>query len=634
MDKEESAGFRREILDSWERCLDYGLDQEQEPHASDAAFLVQPERSETELMAVTEMEVLPNQSEVFSSSRCLVVLADRNATVLGSWGSGRMADRKLKPRFQRGTNWQERVTGTNSIGTAVDTSAPIQVQRTEHFLKANRRLVGSAAPIFDANKALAGVLSVFSDAYLPEAHTLGAVRLLSQSVENRLIRRQFEGVCFLITLNTTADNFDSPWSGLLVCDETGRVISSNQRADQLLGVQTFQVALDALFTSSCDGILGQPADVPIQLVTRSRVRLSARIKRPGSSPVDTEAVASGGGQPRQLADNEGELRLEYGDPAVRRSFDQASKVLERGVPVLIGGETGVGKEVMVKALHHASHRRDQPLISVNCAAIPPELVESELFGYESGAFTGARSQGALGFIRKADKGILFLDEIGEMPVSAQSRLLRVLQEREVTPVGATYNVPVDLLLVTASNRNLASQIEAGRFRADLYYRVNGLNVELPALRKRMDKRELIQRLYWQYREPGQAMTLCPEVLATLEHHPWPGNIRQLVNVLKVAIAIADGDDVRGWHLPTEFLAGLEQQAQNDPSPAGMAHEAARETAADEAGLDWGRKEWGMDGTGRILDLYQRSKGNVSRTARELGISRNTLYKRLRELGVR
>lgn len=633
MGKEESAGFRREILASWERCLGFGLDQEQKPRASDAAALVQPERAEVELMAVAEIEVLPNQNEVLSSNRCLVVLADRNATVLSCWGSGRMADRTLKARFQRGTNWQERVAGTNSIGTAVATLAPIQVQRTEHFLKVNRRLIGSAAPVFDTQKALAGVLSVFSDAYLPEAHTLGAVRLLSQSVENRLIRRQFEGAYFQITLNTTADNFDSPWSGLLVCDEAGWVVSSNQRADQLLGVQALQVALDALFICSCDEILGQPADVPIQLVTRDRVRLSARIKRPGSSAA--EAFTSGDPQPGHPAASDGKLRLEYGDAGVRRCFDQASKVLDRGVPVLIGGETGVGKEVMVKALHHASHRRDQPLISVNCAAIPPELVESELFGYEPGAFTGARAQGALGFIRKADKGILFLDEIGEMPVSAQSRLLRVLQEREVTPVGATYNVPVDILLVTATNRHLASQIEAGRFRADLYYRVNGLSVELPALRKRTDQRELIQRLYWQHREPGQSTALCPEVLATLENHPWPGNIRQLVNVLKVAIAIADGEDVKVWHLPTEFLAELDQQGQDDPVSAGL-DQAAGGGAVGNAGVADRRAQMEPDSdcAGRILGLYQAYKGNVSRTARELGISRNTLYKRLRELGVR
>lgn len=213
--------------------------------------------------------------------------------------------------------------------------------------------------------------------------------------------------------------------------------------------------------------------------------------------------------------------IEHGDPLVRRCADQARKVLERGVPILICGETGVGKEVMVKALHGTSQRCAQPLVSVNCAAIPPELVESELFGYEAGAFTGARAQGSLGLIRKADKGILFLDEIGEMPLAAQSRLLRVLQEREVTPVGSTERIPVDILLVSATNRPLADRIDNGEFRADLYYRINGLSLELPALRDRMDRRELIRRIYLEHRDSGQSDTLNNEVMAALENHPGP-----------------------------------------------------------------------------------------------------------------
>ena len=278
--------------------------------------------------------------------------------------------------------------------------------------------------------------------------------------------------------------------------------------------------------------------------------------------------------------------------------------------------------MLVKALHRASHRKDQPLVAVNCAAIPPELVESELFGYEAGAFTGARAQGSLGFIRKAHKGILFLDEIGEMPLSAQSRLLRVLQERVVTPVGSTDSVPVDILLVTATNRPLGSRIDNGHFRADLYYRINGLCVELPALRNRADRLPLIQTLYSQHRDPGQSEHLSPKVLSALENHPWPGNIRQLVNVLRVAIAIADGEDVQVWHLPEDFLAEFEATAGEKS-----------ETAILEPGVA-GVEVEPEDTLARTLKVYRKCTGNVSQAARELAISRNTLYKRLRELGVR
>ncbi|AXS82273.1 MULTISPECIES: sigma-54-dependent Fis family transcriptional regulator [Marinobacter] len=626
MRKNEYSDYRSVIADSWNRCIAWGLDHEHEPAPleSEAGRLEEIQRLYGELLSVTEAEVLPYYRNVLANSRCLILLADQHATVLNSWGDERITETRLKPWLQTGANWQERNCGTNAIGTAIAIGAPVQIKRNEHFLKANRSIIGSAAPIFDAHKKITGVLSVFSDAYLPQAHTLGMVRLLSQSVENRLISRQFGPDHFQITVNTTADNFDSPWSGILACDDSGRIIASNQRADQLLGMPTVDARLDELFTTHRNHILGHPEQETLQLTTRSRVRLSARLKRPSVTRRNPEradpAGTRGTGQDLRLP---GIDNLEHGDSVVKRCATQSLKVLERGVPVLITGETGVGKEVLVKALHQASHRKDQPLVAVNCAAIPPELVESELFGYEAGAFTGARAQGSLGFIRKAHKGILFLDEIGEMPLSAQSRLLRVLQERVVTPVGSTESVPVDILLVTATNRPLNSRIDSGHFRPDLYYRINGLCVELPSLRNRADRRLLIQNIYGRHRDQGQAEELSPKVLSALENHPWPGNIRQLVNVLRVAIAIADGEDIQIWHLPGDFLAEFDLAVNNEASMEGLA--PAEPTNSDTEVTDT---------FARTLQVYHKYTGNISRAARELAISRNTLYKRLRELGVR
>lgn len=616
------------------------------PQLTDAAHLNQLQKRFEELLASASAEVEPYRRNVLSSSRCLILMADPNAVILKSWGDERVTEAGLSPWFQPGAKWQEALCGTNAIGTAIASELPVQVQRNEHFLKQFRSLIGSAAPVFDARKQLAGVLGVFSDAYLPQAHTLGMVRLLSQSVENRLLSRQFEASHFLITLNTTADNFDSPWSGILVCDHEGNILASNQRADQLLATQTVHRNLDELFTSSRETILGQPNHSAIQLVTRGKVRLSARIKRPTAPalPVADGTVSSPNNPPgaHQDALPPDLTSLEYGDKSVRRCADQALKVLQRGLPVLITGETGVGKEVLVKALHRASLRRNEPLVAVNCAAIPPELVESELFGYESGAFTGARAQGSLGLIRKAQKGILFLDEIGEMPLAAQSRLLRVLQERVVTPVGSTESVPVDILLVTATNRPLASRIEAGQFRADLFYRINGLSVQLPPLRHRTDRQALIRGIYRQHRDPGQPDELSPQVLTALENHPWPGNIRQLVNVLRVAIAIADGDEVNIWHLPEDFLAeydasAVTRQTRPDravPGQPELRQQASGQMETNPANDDRRGKPADVDPLTETLQVYRACTGNVSEAARQLSISRNTLYKRLRELGIR
>jgi transcriptional regulator of acetoin/glycerol metabolism len=623
------------VEQSWDRCIAWGLDHDFEPTppAPGAAQVEELERQYHELLASTEAEVLPYYRNVLSSSRCLILLANRHATVLKSWGDERVTEAQLKPWFQQGANWQEERCGTNAIGTAIATNKAVQIQRNEHFLKLNRSMIGSAAPIFDAHKQLVGVLSVFSDAYLPQAHTLGVVRLLAQSVDNRLLKRQFERDHFMLTLSTTADNFDSPWSGILICDDLGRVVASNQRADQLLSKTTVGVRLDDLFTTHRNHILGHPAQSALQLSTKNRVRLSAKVQRPTVAQVRPAAQAPSAVAPQSKATNTNSAdfsTLEYGDATVRRCAEQSLKVLERGVPVLITGETGVGKEVLVKALHQATQRKEQALVAVNCAAIPLELVESELFGYEAGAFTGARAQGSLGFIRKAHKGILFLDEIGEMPLSAQSRLLRVLQERVVTPVGATDSIAVDILLITATNRAPALHVESGQLRADLYYRINGLCVELPALRDRTDKHKLVQHIYSQYRDPVQSEALSPRILAALTHHPWPGNIRQLVNVIRVAVAIADGEDLQIWHLPADFLAQLDATATaNLPGAVNSAN------GKSGSGPTFGElKKVAPEPLAHTLQVYQKCMGNISSAARELSISRNTLYKRLRELGVR
>ncbi len=279
---------------------------------------------------------------------------------------------------------------------------------------------------------------------------------------------------------------------------------------------------------------------------------------------------------------------------------QAGLLLEKDIPVLVEGETGVGKEVFVDTLHRASSRARQPLVAVNCAAIPAELVESELFGYDKGAFTGAHHKGNPGLIRKADHGILFLDEIGDMPLPTQARLLRVLQSRSIQPLGSGEPVPVDIRVVSASNRNLAEEVRAGRFRQDLYYRIAGLTLVLPPLRERADRRQLIEQVHARYREPGQPARLPPAIIDLFDQHPWPGNLRELVSVLQVALALAANGPVGVEHLPAGFLA-----ESKTPVPI----------ATEETDLQ---------------SLVEQANGNLSAVARRLGISRTTLYKRLRE----
>ncbi|WP_374416962.1 sigma-54-dependent Fis family transcriptional regulator [Ectopseudomonas oleovorans] len=595
------------IQESWSRCRDYGLTHQSAPRfdppaPGDLSVLLESRQA---LVQTTHQEVLPYYGTILANSNCLIMLADEQGRLLQSWGDQRFIEPRQAAGFVAGASWLERYTGTNAIGTALSCGQAVHTQHDEHFLKANRFMTGSASPIFDEQRRMIAVLDVSSDSYLPPAHTLGMVKMMSQSVENRLILKLFADQYHLLSFNTSLDNLDSPWAGLVVFDEQGHVVSANRRADNLLGQPLTYGAIEQLFDVPLQQLLNQPDGQPFSLRTSSHFRFHARVRRPARpAPIQPRDFRP---QATQSTPQEPQLHtLSAGDARMDKAVRQAERLLEKDIPILVQGETGAGKEVFVKALHQASSRASQPLIAVNCAAIPAELVESELFGYEKGAFTGASQKGHIGLIRKAHKGTLFLDEIGDMPLRVQARLLRVLQERCVQPLGSSELHPVDVRLVSATNRPLRQDVDSGQFRADLYYRISGLNLELPPLRERSDKQALFQKLWEQHREPGQHAGISREVLELFQHHPWPGNLRQLSSVLRVALAMADDQPIRAEHLPDDFFLDLptDTTLQAHPEPDDLASQ------------------------------YQACGGNISYLARNLGLSRNTLYKRLRELGVR
>jgi transcriptional regulator of acetoin/glycerol metabolism len=601
------------IKDSWNRCRAFGLDHQSAPAFDPlpAQGIAQLLDSQQSLVHTTHQEVLPYYENILSNSNCLIMLADHQGQVLTSWGTQRFIDPALSRGFKAGANWQEHCTGTNAIGTALACAQAVHIEHDEHFLKANRFMTGSAAPIFDAERKLIAVLDVSSDSYLPPSHTLGMVKMMSQTVENRLILNLFQGRHFQLTFNTGLNNLDSQWAGLLIFDDSGQVLSANRRADNLLGLSLSRVGIEQLFQVSLPELLNQPEGLPFALQASGRNRFHCLLKRPLLAPTQTRvaaAAASPTATPGHEAISLGTLH--FGDSRVEKAVRQAERLLEKDIPLLIHGETGVGKEIFVTALHQASSRSKRPLVAVNCAAIPAELVESELFGYEKGAFTGANQKGSIGLIRSADQGTLFLDEIGDMPLPTQARLLRVLQERCVQPVGSSELFPVDLRIISATNRALREQVQLGRFREDLYYRIGGLTLELPPLRERSDKQALFKRIWEQHREPSQWAGLSRDVLELFERHPWPGNLRQVSSVIQVALAMAEDQPVRAEHLPDDFFVDLKMQPVATPLPDNR--------------MD-------LDDMANLQRQLQAVGGNISHLARRLGVSRNTLYKRLRQV---
>jgi transcriptional regulator of acetoin/glycerol metabolism len=356
-----------------------------------------------------------------------------------------------------------------------------------------------------------------------------------------------------------------------------------------------------------------------------------------SPPVDDFPAAEAGGAlparalPLTLEELAGE------DSQMLRNIRCAHRIADTNVSVLIQGPTGCGKEAFAHAIHLASRRAERPFIAVNCAAIPETLIESELFGYKSGAFTGARREGLRGKIVQSSGGTLFLDEIGDMPLALQSRLLRVLEEREVVPLGSEVAVAVDLHVLAASHRNLREMIARGAFREDLYYRLNGITLELPALRERTDKERLIQQALAAETGNGRPAAIERDALQRLLVYAWPGNIRELRNVIRTALAICEGGVVRAMDLPREIRDGESACGERTDPMTGRFTVPLPESGPDpdaastQTTLPHNRLQAAERAA--LLRAIEELHGNMSRVAAELGVSRNTLYRKIKRHGI-
>lgn len=618
------AGAVAEAIErSWRRCLVKGVDEDApvSPQVISASELNQRLQKNQLLLTHAEPEML-TLSEQIAHTRSMVILTDSDGVILRTVGES-VERVELRDALLPGTSWSEEHRGTNAIGTALVERAPISVQGAEHFMARHHTLSCSAVPIFAANHQLVATLDVSNDYQVSQQHTLALVKMAAQMVENRLFRATTQGE-FAVHFHSRAEFIGTLWEGVALFDEVGHLQAMNRSGQFQFDMQLHDDALPqrnvhfedvfALdwhsFKQKCTQ--GDAMVFPLRL--RNGARLYAQVAS-YSAPRISQAQPTPASPRTSAASLE---MLDSGDPALRLAIMQVKQVLNKDIPLLVLGETGAGKELFSRAIHDASARRNKPFIAVNCAALPEGLIEAELFGYEEGAYTGAKRKGNIGKIQQADGGTLFLDEIGDMPLSLQARLLRVLQERSVTPLGGSKAIPVNFMLLSATNQKLKDKVAAGEFRSDLYYRINGLSVQLPALRERLDMARLIQVIL-QIEQAPQA-TLSEEVMALFNDHPWPGNVRQLHNVLRTAVALADGGVIGRQHLMQDFLDEMHaKKADAEPAAVGMAAlpAASLKVQNDEA----------------IRQAMVQHGGNISAVSRQLGLSRNTLYRRLKALNL-
>jgi transcriptional regulator of acetoin/glycerol metabolism len=467
-----------------------------------------------------------------------------------------------------------------------------------------------------------GVIDISGDHRGSHPHTLGLVNMAASMIENRLLsatcRRQIR-----LHLHAQLEGIGSVAEGIVALSDDGWIVGANRAGLALLRLRSLDLGatpLGSVMDVRLDELLSRHRRRPGQ---PSQVRLvdgSVLFVQVQTDKLTLPAIQAAAAPPIHVTASDPLSRLDTGDLRWRSATEKVRRVLDKPIPLLIQGESGVGKELFARAVHDSSARRGAPFVAINCAALPENLIEAELFGYAPGAFTGARREGSLGRLREAHGGTLFLDEIGDMPMTMQTRLLRVLQERRVTPLGAGHGVDVDFALICATHCKLREQASSGTFRSDLYYRINGLTVLLPALRERTDFQALTQRLLRNL-QPDLAITVAFDLLEPLRTHDWPGNLRQYVNVLRTAIAMLDSHEtcISWQHLPDDLVQDLKPQAPASPSPRGM-----KISAPDDS------HNLGELSRVAIRQALDASRGNMSQAARRLGISRQTLYRKLND----
>ncbi|WP_434212657.1 sigma-54-dependent Fis family transcriptional regulator [[Pseudomonas] boreopolis] len=583
------------ILRSWRRCQRAGLAAERAPDIEPVAPARLREMRERHerlwRLARAELEGLSADAAAAGS---IVLLTDEAGWILDAEGSTGFLDKAGRVALMPGACWGEHVVGTNAIGTAIVEARSVEVRGGEHYLAPHGILSCSASPILDPYGRVAGVLDISGDARIPHLHALGLARRAVASIEHRWFDEGIAGA-ELLRIHHDPALLGTAHEGLLAF-RAGRLVAANRAGLQLFGLDRHEIGrarFEALFEEPLSRLRGDGALFDRQGRPLYGTVDDGEAPRRRSHAAPARSRAPGGVAP--LFDAAGEALLA-----------RARRVLDAGLPVLVQGETGSGKEVFARELHRRCARSGKAFVAVNCAALPETLIEAELFGYEEGAFTGARKQGSPGLLRQADGGVLFLDEIGDMPLALQPRLLRVLQERELSPLGGGKPVKLDFALVCATHQDLERAIAEGRFRADLYYRIADHVVRLPALRDHADRGALVQALWAQL---AQGRRLSADALDALAGYGWPGNLRQLAACLRTLVALSDPGDTLGRDALPAYLATWRPA----PSPALAQAEAGRLDALQEAAMRQALADCG---------------GNVTRAARRLGISRSTLYRKL------
>lgn len=641
--------IRPEILNSWKRSRASGVN----PYGSSRNILSTESlnikiNSNLDLIDI----VHPYMEKLFSivkGSGFYILLCDKDGFILDLIGDKEIIEHgKNHTLLVVGANRQESVVGTNAIGTCLALKQPLQIWSEEHYIEKHKDYVCSGAPFFDPDGNILGCLAITGRAEDVHPHTLGMVISAVDGITKELnIKQAYEDIELISAQRNSI--IEAMPSGLILLNNRGRVIQINSvalgmfslRYEEIIGKNLFDfIILDDHIDKeeqmsllqkeiynkevniSRSDSLAQPVkfNMSINFVKENNGKISGTVIRFNEPRVINSLVNTVSG-----FNSKYDFSAIIGNSDVTRQLIESCKrAAQSSSNILILGESGTGKELLAQAMHNMSPFSSGPFVAINCAALPKGLVESELFGYEKGAFTGASKSGNPGKFELADGGTIFLDEVGDMPLDVQASVLRVIQTKEIIRVGGKFPKTINVRIIAATNRDLQKAIEEKTFREDLYYRLNVLPIQVPRLAQRgRDICELADYFCTRYSQ-GRKIKIRADVYPLLLSYDWPGNIRELENVIERAANITDTNIITPSDLPPE-VTGIQKQQFHLPSPL---HQTEEQQTPSSHTL---KNE--HQGKALILDSLEKSSGNVTEAAKLLGISRRTFYRKLEKFHI-
>lgn len=639
----DSTVVRTEIADSWLRSYNAGVD-----HSQGISNLLLSSKALEELLEKHSDLIkiarpfMTNLYKFVAGSGFIVLLSDERGFIMETMGDDDTLANADKLNLSKGASWAEEVAGTNGLGTALAIKKPIQVSGYEHYCQQTQVWTCSAAPIYD-NKNVIGALQMSGPSSKTHLHTLGMVVASVEAIEYEMrVNKQNRD---LVLLNNHLNNiFLTVSDGVIVVNKMGIINKINPVVEKFIKTTDQEIcgsAVDTLFNKAqvIDKMLFQDESYLDTEVTVTVGAHTERFLSTGKPIKDERGNVTGGviflkpiNRVKNLVNRFSGAHATYhfedilgNSPHIREAVHIASRAAESDSSVLLSGESGTGKEVFAQSIHNKSPRHTGPFVAVNCGAIPRDLIASELFGYEEGAFTGAQRGDRTGKFELASGGTLFLDEIGDMPLEQQVALLRVLQNKKITRIGGNKVIVVDARIICASNHDLQSEVTKGNFRQDLYYRLNVISVKLPSLRERQDDIPLLfdHFLAETSRKLGIKINFVdPAVINHLQQYNWPGNIRELQNVIEKMINLATEGIIGLAQTPKEIIippANLPPEKEQLPISGGDSKKIKKILVEKE------RQE--------IISALLKNKGNISQTARDLDVSRPTIYRKMRKFKI-